>query len=427
MGEPTAEPKRERRGDRRSPAVGSVDRGSSLAIPGYRAVWITGLLWHVARSMALFGTTFRVTEQTGDPLLVQLVGTAFMAPMFLGGVLAGAVSDRFDRHRTVRLGIGVLTPLAGLMALAVSADQAPVALSYLFVFLVGLGNVIDMTSRRSIAFGLAGAGLLTNAAALESFALHAGNMTGSVVAGTVLEAISMPAVYIGVAIAYVVATLIFESSRKHQHQQATEPVVDAPGSTAGEDLRAAFGLLRTNVVLRQFLVTTVLMNFFYYAFTPLIPVFAERLGVGAFYTGLLAAAIGLGTMAGALVLARVQPARRGRIHVAGALGAMIMLVIFANLTWYPAAIAALLVAGFVGSGFSTTQSALVVTLAGDELRGRALGVLSMAIGALPFGMFSLGLIARRTDPQRALTLSVTVGIAILVGWQAARPHLRRLS
>ncbi|MCP4226458.1 MAG: hypothetical protein GY773_24230, partial [Actinomycetia bacterium] len=50
---------------------------SSFKVPGYRYLWLTAWLWHVARWMVVFATTYRVNEQTGDPLLVQLVGTAF--------------------------------------------------------------------------------------------------------------------------------------------------------------------------------------------------------------------------------------------------------------------------------------------------------------------------------------------------------------
>lgn len=375
--------------------------------------------------MAVFATTFRVNEQTGDPLLVQLVGTSFMAPMFLGGIVAGAVTDRLDRHRTVSRLLGVLVPLSGLMGLAVVTDSASVPISYLFVFCVGVGNVIDMTSRRSIAFGLVGAGLLTNAAAYETFALHAGNMVGSLAGGAVLQAFGAASVYLGVGFVYLSAIIAFIVAGRvtpAEHRAAPEKGT----TTIADDLRAGVGLLRTNVVLRQFLMTTVLMNFFYYAFMPLVPAFAEDLGVGPFLTGLLASAVGMGTMTGAFVIARLQPRRRGLLHIGGSLGAMAMLAAFANMTWYPAAFATLFVAGLSGSGFGTTQAALVVSLVDENLRGRALGVLSMAIGALPFGMFSLGLIAQRTNPQLALTTSVGTGFVLLVLWQAARPHLRAL-
>lgn len=399
--------------------------GSSFAVPGYPFLWVTGWLWHIARWMAVFATTFRVNEQTGDPLLVQLVGVSFMAPMFLGGVVAGAVTDRLDRGRTVRTSLAVLIPLSGLMGLVVVAEEAPVWVSCGFVFCVGIGNVIDMTSRRSIAFGLVGAGLITNAAAYETLALHAGNMIGSLSGGAVIEALGVAASYFGVAVVYLVAVGSFTTAGRLAVGPASEQST-SPTTTLGEDLRAGIGLLRSHVVLRQFLVTTVLMNFFYYAFMPLVPAFADDLGVGPFLTGLLASAVGMGTMIGASVIARARPARRGLLHIGGSLGAMAMLIVFANATWYPLAFAALFVAGLSGSGFGTTQAALVISLVDESLRGRALGVLSMAIGALPFGMLSLGLVAQRTNPQLALTLSVGTGFALLTLWQARRPHLRDL-
>lgn len=402
--------------------------------------------------MAVFATTYRVNQQTGDPLLVQLVGTSFMAPMFLGGAIAGAITDRLDRHRTVLHSLGVLIPAAALMGVAVLSDNAPVIMSYVFVFGIGIGNVIDMTSRRSIAFGLVGAGLITNAAALETFALHAGNMVGSLTGGVIIATSSVASVYFGVALVYAVAVMAFVQARKlalTATESETEPktaseteaelrlasgttavdpsIADPPATSIGADLRAGIGLLKTNPTLRQFLMTTVLMNFFYYAFMPLIPVFAEDLGVGPGLTGLLASAVGMGTMIGAFVIAKIQPRRRGLLHIRGSLGAMTMLIVFANSTWYPIAFLALFIAGLSGSGFGTTQAALVVSLVDETHRGRALGVLSMAIGALPFGMFSLGLIAQRTNPQLALTMSVSSGLILLLVWQAARPHLRRLA
>lgn len=400
---------------------------SSFTVPGYRWLWITGLLWHGARWMAVFGTAYRVNEQTGDPLLVQLVGTAFMAPMFLGGPIAGMITDRFDRSCTVIRVLMVLIPLSGFMGLAVGTDQAPIGLSYLYVMCIGAGNVVDMTSRRSLAFELAGPRRISNTAALETLALHSGTMFGTLVGGAILEVLNTTAVYLGLALVYLLAVSSFVMARQRAGWKlSTAERVERPVTSLTEDLRAGIGLLRTNHLLRQFLMATVLMNFFYYAFMPLVPRFAEDLGVGAFLAGLLAAAVGMGTMTGAVVIARLQPGRRGLLHILGSLGAMAMLVVFANMTWYPAAFAALFAAGLLGSGFSTTQSALVITLVDESLRGRALGALSMAIGALPFGMFSLGLLAQRTDPQMALTISVSTGFVILVAWQAARPHLRSL-
>ncbi|MGH1492915.1 MAG: MFS transporter [Acidimicrobiales bacterium] len=422
---------------------------SSFTVPGYRWLWLTGLVWHAARWMAVFGTAYRVNQQTGDPLLVQLVGTAFMVPMFLGGPIVGMITDRFDRERTVFRVLAALIPLSGLMGLAISVGQTSVLASYLFVMCVGVGNVVDMTGRRSLAFELAGSTRISNAAALETLALHTGTMAGTLIGGATLQVLDAPSVYFGLAIGYGLAVVAFTLARRSgrfvqkvepDHGGPTNggltnggPVSDGPAGRLAvaptslvDDLRAGVGLLRTHPVLRQFLVTTVLMNFFFYSFMPLIPRFAEDLGVGAFLAGLLASAVGMGVMIGAVIIIKIQPRSPGLLHICGSLGAMAMLIVFVNVPWYPAAFAALVLAGMAGSGFGTTQSALVVGLVDESLRGRALGLLSMAIGALPFGMFSLGLFAQRTNPQLALTISVSVGFVCLLAWQAARPHLRAL-
>ncbi|MDG2113972.1 MAG: MFS transporter, partial [Actinomycetota bacterium] len=264
--------------------------GTAFAVRGYCALWVTGWVWHVARWMAVFASSYRVNELTGDPLLVQLVGAAFTAPMFLGGLAAGTLADRLDGRRIVAGSLGILAPLSLVMAFAAEGQVWPVGSTYLFVFLIGIGNVVDMTTRRSLAFELVGVSLITNAAAMETFALHAGSMVGSSLGGGLIELLGVDGVYYGIGAVYVLALVSFGRSLRLAAPQMLAD--DArPPSGIRHDLAASIGLLRSNDTLRRFLVFTVLMNFFYYAFVPLVPVFAERLDVGPLLTGLLAAAI----------------------------------------------------------------------------------------------------------------------------------------
>src|SRR5213076_2122898 len=97
------------------------------------------------------------------------------------------------------------------------------------------------------------------------------------------------------------------------------------------------------------------------------------------------------SMIGTLFIARGLPFGRGMAYVGGSMMAMCFLFLFASVAWYPLALAALIVARIGSSGFATMQSALVMTSADENMRGRALGLLSMGIGALPFSMLALGL------------------------------------
>ena len=173
--------------------------------------------------------------------------------------------------------------------------------------------------------------------------------------------------------------------------------------------------------------TTVLMNAFYFTFTPLVPVFADRLEVNAFWTGLLASASGMGAMLGSFLIAARSPRQRGLAYVGGSLVALAFLFVFAAVRWYPTALVALLLAGMGQAGFVTMQSVLVMSTTGTALRGRAMGLLSMAIGTLPFAMVLLGLVAQQVGASAAVLGSVVVGIAALLLWNLLRPEAARLA
>ncbi|MDH4365409.1 MAG: MFS transporter, partial [Acidimicrobiia bacterium] len=192
------------------------------------------------------------------------------------------------------------------------------------------------------------------------------------------------------------------------------------------DFMEGVRLLRTEKPLVSLLGVTVLMNFFFYSHTPLVPVIAKNLGADPFQAALLSAGAGVGTMVGSLLVASRNPARRGLLYLGATLSAMATLNLFAHAPAYHLALPALMAASLCSSGFSSTQSSIAMTVVSDRVRGRAMGLVSMAIGALPFGMFVLGLLAQHLGPPEALTIMTVTGIALTIAWNAWRPELRRV-
>jgi len=400
---------------------------SSLSVKYYPRVFISGWLWNVTRWMGVFLGSFLVNAETGSPLAVQLVGAAFFIPMFLGGLLAGAVSDRFDRRRTLLRNLAVLVPTTMLMAFAVGQSAVELWMIYLFMAIVGVGGVLDMTSRRALVHDLVGDQHITNALALEMFSLASGNMAGFLFAGAVLDFVGEPSAYVLIAVAYGLSFVMLASvpARSVTALGATtgadEPVVARAGLR--EDFMAGAAFLASSAPLRSTLGVTVIVNVFMFSFLPLVPVFADRLGIGAFQAGLLASAMGTGMMLSSLWVAMNSQARRGVVYTVGAFlatGALLGLPLAPRfLLAYPA----VLVAGFGGGLFGATQSAVVITIAGPELRGRALGMLSMAIGGLPFGIVALGVVAERIGAAAALLWGLSLGLVLLVVWLRRRPEV----
>ncbi len=326
-----------------------------------------------------------MNELTGSPFKVQIVGAAFFAPMFFTGVLGGVISDRLDRRRTLLTVAVLVIPASFLMAALNLSDRVEVWMVYPYMLVIGIGHMADMTSRRALVYDIVGPSRLTNALALEALAMMTGTLLGGVAGGSVISLLGIGQGFLLVATFYVISFVLLLGVRAPGVRKRVGAMPNIL-----QDLRATFATVPRNATLVSILGVTILMNSFYFPFTPMVPVFADRLDVNAFWTGLLAGAPAVGSIFATFLIARGLRITRGYGYVGGSVLAMTFLGVFAAANWYPVALAALMVAGLGHAGFATMQSALVMTTATDEMRGRALGVMSMCIGILPFSMLTLG-------------------------------------
>jgi len=391
----------------------------ALSVRHYPALLASGWLWNMCRWASGFLGAYVVNQLTGSARLVQLTGVSLWAPLLLGGVAGGMVSDRFDRRRTVVTQFLVLIPLAALMGVAELTVGIRLWMLYPFLVLVGVGWVFDMTSRRAIVYDLVGARRLDNAMALESLSSASGLAIGTLVGGTAIQAVGVGAAYLCMAGLATVAMVCF--LRVPRVARTTAASTESPVRA----MLAGFRLLRTERVLVSVLGVTAAVNFFYFSFSPLVQVVATDFGVGPFLTGLLAAMLGIGMMCGSATIARTQPRRRGRVYVLGASTAMVVLAGFALSPWYLGSIGFLLVSATGMGLFGATQGTLTMVSVPAELRGRALGLLGMAIGTLPLGMLALGELAERIGAREAIVVSAACGAVVLVVSLLLRPEVLR--
>ncbi len=388
--------------------------------PEYRLVWAIGFLWNFSRWMSIFVNTFMVNELTGSPILAALVGASVWAPMFFGGLLGGVISDNFDRRRTLLAQFVVLTPVALVLAVLLLSDNLEVWMVYPYMLFLGLGGVFDMTIRRALILDVVGEARLTRALAFESLGNVGGNLSGTLLGGALIALVGFGSVFLVIAGCYVAVfllllrlpTIVKETRRRR--------------STTARDFLQSFRYARRHRVLIGILGVTVIYNLFYFSFTPLIPVFADRLEVGAILTSVLASALSIGSISGNTVFTRRVPFGRGFIYTLGPGLAIAALLVFAAVPWYAAALVALFFAGVGNACFATMQSGLVLTNVDVRMRGRALGLVSMAIGANPIAMLLLGSAAQAFGPQAAVMANAILGLFVVVLWSRLYPEVHRL-
>ena len=168
------------------------------------------------------------------------------------------------------------------------------------------------------------------------------------------------------------------------------------------------------------------MNVLFFPYRFLIPVIArDVLGVGPDLMGLMDSISGFGASVGAIAIASLTNVQRhGRIFLAGSIAGSACLLAFSFSDVYAASMALLLLLGFCIAGFSTMQATVVMVVARAGMRGKALGVVSLAIGTSPIGSLIVGAIADRLGAPAAISITAGASLALLVIIGLLMPSIR---
>ena len=359
-----------------------------------------------------------VLELTDSPSQVALVGVFRMAPMFLLGLAAGSISDRFSR-KYVMLSIQVvnLSVTAGMLALLLFGEIAPWH-AYLATFLMGSAWAVDFSARRVYFSEIFSGDALVNAVSMDVVALTGSSIIGPLFAGTIIELIDFSGAYTLMLVLFVIAAVLLLTIPNTSTIIANRPAVLM-------QLVESLRVIRTNRVLLAALTITVSLNFFGFPFLTMVPVIGrDILGANAFFYGVLAAGAGVGSLTGAIVIASQRISNPQRIYSLGAAFMLLMLILFALSPWYALSLVLLIGAGFGMAGFATMQPTIAMQAVQPEMRGRAMGAVALGIGASPLGMLFVGWLAEQVGPQFAVAGLAAAGVVVVMLLRLALPELR---
>lgn len=373
----------------------------------YRFLWPANFIAYASRWMQMTLLGWFVLVETDSPWLVGLVGFFGMIPMFVLGIVGGVLADSVDRRRllltTQAVSFASLLTLSALLVL----DLAVYWHAYPAILVMGVAWALDMPSRRSLIHDLLGRRRVTNGVALDSMGMSASMMIGPATAGTLIDRVGVTGGYL-VVTALVLTSIVLLSLLKtgpprsaQQHAGIVANLVDGLRYVAGHP------------ALRAMVLITVLANLLLFPYMHMVPVMArDVLEVGPSLMGLLQAAPGMGSFAGAIGIASLpRLSHHGRVMLAGTLTAFAALLVFSQSTVYAFSLPTLLVMGVGVSGFGSMQAAMTMLLAPNEMRGKALGVVSLAIGSSPFGALIVSSVANEYGPGPAIAAIAIAGMA----------------
>ena len=387
----------------------------ALKVRHFPLLFASGWTWNLSRWGVSFIGPFIANDLTGSARMVQLAGVALWSPLLFGGVVGGWVSDRFDRRRIVIGQFFVTIPGLAILGWIEITGRLQLWMIYPVLFVTGVGWVFDMVGRRVIVYDLVGPEKIDNALALESSGTAMALAFGALAGGSLIQGVGVGWALIVMGALQIISLATF----------ATVPSITARRKVAAAGFTAlieGIKMLRTEKNLISILGVTAFVNFFFFSSTPLLQVVGGKFNVGPALLGLLAAMLGIGMFIGSIGVARYHPVRRGLLYVTGSYIAFAFMVGFALSPWY-ATSAMFLVCASIGMGFfGSTQSILVMDSVSEERRGRALGLLSSAIGVLPLGMLAVGEIAEVFGASQAVAIGVLTGALLMTLFLRMRPE-----
>ena len=398
----------------------------ALSNGNYRRFWGANFTMYISRWMQMTTLSWFVLEETGSPFKVGLVGFYGMVPFLLLGIFGGFLADKLDRKKLIVVTQFLNLACAVTMVVLLMLGSVQYWYAYVAIAIPGIGWSLDMPSRRSLVMDIMGPSGLTNGVALDSVGMHTSKMIGPAVAGALLA-------FTGVAGSYLVLTLImsvgcflmlFVDQPERLRSDTEESRGDLKESSSQSDnavnqlfnnLSEGFRYAFSNQTVVAVIVITVFMNLLLFPYMQMVTVVSKDvLNVGPLLMGVLMASDGLGALIGSTLIASRQGMRyHGRVFLYGSLVSLVALLLFSLSEWYLLSLSLLLVLGIGTSGFGTMQSTIVLLVSKPEIRGRALGVVTLAIGAGPIGALVVGAVSEWIGPSNALMFNALVGFLLV--------------
>lgn len=390
-----------------------ADLGRALSHRNYRLYVVGQGVSLIGTWMQQVGLSWMVYEATNSSLLLGLVSFSGQIPSLFLAPIAGVLSDRWNRHRTLlvtqSLAMIQALLLVGLMLFGTPAvwQIIPLALA------AGLINAFDLPTRQAFLVDMiADRRDLPNAIAINSSIVNLTRLIGPFLAGVVIAAGGSITCFLLNALSFVAVLIGLLMMRDLPPQKAK------PTGTIREGLVEGVCYAWTFRPIRALLMMMSLVSLCGMAQSVIMPVFASKiLKGGPLLFGFLSGASGCGALASAVYLASRKTVLGLGKRMAWATGIFgLGLIGFSLSTSIPLSIGLLVVTGFTMMLQMASSNTLIQTIADEDKRGRVLSLYAMAfMGSAPIGSLLAGTLAERfgpTVPPQAAGVVCLIGAAV---------------
>lgn len=370
-------------------------------------------------------------ELSNSALVVGVVASVGALPVLLFSMHAGALVDRSDRLRIVKITQAVFLVEAATLWAFTWSGHVNIPVLLVLAFVQGTCAAIEIPARQSLIIQLVGREDLAPAIALNSSGFNLARVVGPAIGGLVIHSLGLAWCFGLNAVSYiaVLAGLFMMQLDIARPAPRTGSYMDMARESTASAL-AGFRYLTRPGTVRDLLGLVAVGAVFGGPYITLMPVMArDQLGLGADGYGGLLASVGVGGLVAALMLA--GPAthwRKGKVLAIASVAFPVLLLVFSCVTNASAANVLLLFVGCSMIVFNAVTNHALQLLVPEEYRGRLMALYSLVVVGLSqvAGSLTAGAVARVTGVAWAIgiTAAITLGFAV---WTLRRaPQLSEL-
>jgi MFS family permease len=363
------------------------------------------LLYFFGRAITQFGTWMQRTAVvwviysiTHSAFLTGVTYFAEQFPAFLFSFAGGVVADRYDRVRVIKI-----TQVASMIQ----------AVSLALLVYTGHGKIWEILTL-SVILGIINADPsdLPNAVSLTTATASLALLLGPALAGLILSIWSASVCFLVNAASFggVIVSLLLMKLPPYQQKKSGKNVL--------AEFSEGFAYVRKDPELRNIILLVSIVSLLVQPYNTVLPVFANVVFHGGASTfGYLTGSVGIGALLGTIFLASRKPdTHLKRLLFISVIAMGIGLICFALIKNFPVALLFVVLAGFGGMTQYTACNILVQTESEPHMRGRAFGILLMAIlGMMPLGSLLVGRVSQYVGaPATVLGQGVIAIVVALV-------------
>jgi MFS family permease len=397
--------------------------GRALAHRNFRLFVIGQGVSVLGSWMQQVATVWLVYRLSGSSLLLGVADFTALLPAAMLLPLAGVLTDRWNRRRTV-IATQSLAMLQAFLLMALTM-WGLVSVWQVLVLgtMLGMINALDSTARQAFMVDMVPrADDLGNAIAINSSVFNAARLMGPAVAGIVIGLCGEWPCFLlnGLSYLAVLASLLAMDVRQAGRVQRDV------GIMAG--LREGLSYIARSMPIRTILILLGVVSMMSAPLTVLMPLLATQVLHGGPYTlGLLTAALGAGALMASLVLAaRKSVVGLGRVIAAATAAFGLGLAGLSLSHSLVLSLFLLLAAGFAMVSQMAASNAVLQTIVDEQQRGRVMSYYTMAFfGMGPLGSLLAGAMAATMGIQTTYLTFGCIALAAAAGFTALLPRFRR--